>query len=147
MNIKYFLIPVVIFSVLMMTNVADAQITILGSDPIQCDPAAPVKGIGSKGLPGCGLDDFILVIRIVIEFMLKIIFPIGAVMIVWGGITIMTAAGSESRVTKGKEIITWAVIGIAIALASYLIIALLNNIISDSSYKFEGEGFEINTNN
>jgi len=49
-------------------------------------------------------------------------------MIAWGGIVIMTAGGSigteksPSRVSKGKKIITTAVIGIAIALGAWLVI-------------------------
>lgn len=41
-------------------------------------------------------------------------FGIGLIMVIWGGIQLMTAAGSEEKVTKGKKTIMWAVIGYAI---------------------------------
>ena len=43
-------------------------------------------------------------------------------MILYAGVVIMTAAGSEERVSKGKKLIIAALWGIAIALGSWLII-------------------------
>ena len=71
---------------------------------------------------GCGIDDFILMLKNIINFLTIIVFPIGAGVIIWGGIVIMTAGGSTERASKGRKIITTAVIGIAIALGAWLII-------------------------
>jgi len=66
----------------------------------------------------------------IIDYLIYIIFPLAAVMIVVGGGFIMTAAGSPSRVSKGKEIITAAIIGLLIVLLSYLIIDTIIKIIA-----------------
>ncbi len=58
----------------------------------------------------------------IIDFMMYLVFPLAAVMIVIGGIFIMTSGGSSARFSKGKEMITGAVIGILIALLSWIII-------------------------
>lgn len=49
--------------------------------------------------------------------------------VIYGGIMIMTSAGSD-RVEKGKKIITWAVIGALLLGASYAITALVFSAIS-----------------
>ena len=46
-------------------------------------------------------------------------------LIIYGGIIIMTAAGSMERVKKGKDVIVWAVVGALILGASYAITSLV----------------------
>lgn len=50
-------------------------------------------------------------------------------LIIYGGIMIMTSAGSD-RLEKGKKIITWAIIGALLLGASYAITALVFSAIS-----------------
>ena len=50
-------------------------------------------------------------------------------LVIYGGIMIMTSAGSD-RVEKGKKIITWAIIGALLLGASYAITALVFSAIS-----------------
>lgn len=61
-------------------------------------------------------------IKNIIDLLMSIVFPLAAVMVVVGGIMILTAGGSAERVSKGRQIVTAAVIGILIALLSWLII-------------------------
>jgi hypothetical protein len=58
----------------------------------------------------------------IIDFLMYLVFPLAVLMIVIGGILIMTSGGSSSRFSKGKEMITGAIIGILIALISWMII-------------------------
>ena len=46
-------------------------------------------------------------------------------LIIYGGIMIMTSAGNEDRLNKGKKVIYWAVIGVIIIGASYAITAFV----------------------
>ena len=46
-------------------------------------------------------------------------------LIIYGGISIMTAAGSTERVKKGKDVIIWAVIGALILGSAYAITTLI----------------------
>lgn len=81
-----------------------------------CDPALP------PNQDGCGIPEFIQLIKNIINFLTIIVFPIAAGVIIWGGIVIMTAGGSTERAGKGRKIIWAAVIGVAIALGAWLII-------------------------
>ena len=46
-------------------------------------------------------------------------------LIIYGGIIIMTAAGNQEKVKKGKDIITWAIIGALILGGAYAITSLV----------------------
>lgn len=46
-------------------------------------------------------------------------------LIIYGGIVIMTAAGNNERVKKGKEVIVWAIIGALILGSAYAITATI----------------------
>ena len=50
-------------------------------------------------------------------------------LMVYGGIIIMTAAGSQDKIGKGKNIIIWAIVGALILGASYAITQLVFNAI------------------
>lgn len=86
---------------------------------------------GTKDNPNaCTWCDFSALIQNIIKFMMYLVFPLAAVMIVVGGIMIMTASGSTERVAKGREIVTAAITGLLIALFSWLIIDTIIKIIA-----------------
>lgn len=70
----------------------------------------------------CTYCDLLQLVKNVIDFLVYLIFPIAAIMIIWGGIVVMTAGDSSERAGEGKKIITAAVVGILIALLSWLIL-------------------------
>jgi len=49
-------------------------------------------------------------------------------MLVYSGITFVTALGNEEKIGDAKKIAIYAVIGLSIALSSYLIVSLINNL-------------------
>lgn len=63
----------------------------------------------------------------VLNFLLSIIGIIGIIMLVIGGMTYLTAAGDESKAEVGKRITTYAIIGIAVALAALVIVTQIAN--------------------
>lgn len=77
---------------------------------------------GGFGQDPCTYCDLLKLLKGVINFLMYIIFPLATIMIVWGGIVIMTARESPERVKQGRSIITAAVVGILIALLSWLIL-------------------------
>ena len=82
-----------------------------------CRPELP------PGQPGsCDLNAAVTFLKKVINFMIFLIVPLAALFIVWGGFVMLTSAGSEEKFKKGKQIVTAAVIGVAIAFGSYLIV-------------------------
>lgn len=65
-------------------------------------------------------------IQLVYQFALGIVGIIAVVLIMFGGVRWIAAAGNESVISEAKEIITSAVTGLMIALLSYVILAFIN---------------------
>lgn len=63
------------------------------------------------------------------DFLAFIAIPLGIIIVVWGGIQIMAAGGSEEKVTKGKKTIMWAVIGVGIVLLVKFIVGFVQEIL------------------
>lgn len=58
-----------------------------------------------------------------LNFLLSIVGILALIMLVVGGIMYLTSAGDEEKITKGKNIFKWSVIGIIIAMASLVIVS------------------------
>ncbi len=69
----------------------------------------------------------------IINVILTVIGILFITLLIYGGAIYMTAAGNQESVDKGKKIITFAVIGIAIILLSFSISNFIVNSILDSS--------------
>lgn len=67
------------------------------------------------------------IIKIFLGFM-GIVF---LVLIVWAGYNWMTAAGNEEKITKAKDVLTAAVIGLIIILAAYAITDYITDCVLD----------------
>ena len=61
----------------------------------------------------------------VISGALSIMGSIALVMVVYGGILWMTSRGETKMIQKGKDTLTWAVLGVAVIFASYAIVNAL----------------------
>lgn len=81
----------------------------------------------------CGLCDGLIVAKNIIDilFVLSILVSVG--FIVYGSIRLMLTAGSESNIKESKGIILDALLGLVIALCSWLIINTLLHFLSVSS--------------
>ncbi len=55
----------------------------------------------------------------VINYVLGIVGSLALVMFIYGGIVWMTAAGNEKSIEKGKSILMWAALGLAVIFLSY----------------------------
>lgn len=62
-----------------------------------------------------------------INFLILTIGSVCFVAIVIGGFTLMTSHGNENQLTKGKDIITYAIIGLVITLTAYYIVAFVQS--------------------
>jgi hypothetical protein len=49
--------------------------------------------------------------------------------VIWGGFTILTSSGNDEKVNKGKGLITYAIIGLIIAMFAYAVPALVRFIL------------------
>ena len=63
----------------------------------------------------------------VLNFLLGIVGTIAIIMLVLAGMMYLTSAGSESRIETAKNMTTWSIVGIAIALAALIIVRQVAN--------------------
>ncbi|MBI4087698.1 MAG: hypothetical protein HY434_02605 [Candidatus Liptonbacteria bacterium] len=64
-------------------------------------------------LSGCDLS---CITDKITDFLFVIGGPIAAIMVLWGGFQIMTAAGDPEKFTKGRQTILYAAIGLVVIL-------------------------------
>ncbi len=94
------------------------------SSTIDCDATLPPSDPKS-----CNIPAFIKFLKNLINYAVGISIPLATGFIVYGAFQIMTAGGNTGKVDSGKKIIYAAVIGVAIALGSYIIIQAILNLI------------------
>jgi len=63
----------------------------------------------------------------VISAVLGIVGSIALLMFIYGGFLWLTSSGNEQKITQGKQVLTWATIGLAVIFLSY---TLVNFVIS-----------------
>src|SRR6185436_10706726 len=66
---------------------------------------------------------------VIIQGFLGIIGIWAVIFIIVGGFQMVMSAGNEEAIAKAKKTITWAVLGLVIALLSFSIIAVVENIL------------------
>jgi hypothetical protein len=86
--------------------------------------------LAGTGEPSCTFCDFAKLGKNIIGWLTSIATALGVLFIIWGAFVIMTAGGSPERVSQGRQSMTIAVIGIAIALGGWLIIGTVINVLS-----------------
>lgn len=129
---KHLLLTIIILAVfffLFSPVPADAQDIWKGA---RCGPpGTPLITTGGPTGP-CNFCDAVVVTINIIKFLFQISIAIGVLMMVWGGIQMMIAGGSEEKVGKGKKTITAAFIGMVIALAAWIIVGTLLSFLADN---------------
>ncbi|MBL7058207.1 hypothetical protein ISS03_02615 [Patescibacteria group bacterium] len=66
-----------------------------------------------------------LIIGQVIKSVLGIVGSLALAMFVYGGLIWMTAAGAPDKITKGKDVLVWASIGLLVIFSSYALVAFV----------------------
>lgn len=66
-----------------------------------------------------------VVIGRIIKAILGLVGAVALLMFIVGGLTWMTAAGSKEKIEKGKNIIVWAILGLVVIFASYMLVDLV----------------------
>jgi Type IV secretion system pilin len=69
-----------------------------------------------------------LIVRF-ISFMLSLIGGVSVLFIIIGGFKMVMSNGNEKSAESGKKTVTWAVIGLVVALMAFSIIAIVQNVI------------------
>ena len=68
------------------------------------------------------------IILSIINFITLVIGSIAMLLIILGGLLMIVSEGDENRLQRGKDILTSAIIGLVIAMASYLIVTFVQSI-------------------
>jgi len=70
----------------------------------------------------CGFNDFILLGVNLTKMILGVVGSLALLFFIYGGIMFLIAGGSSEMISKGKKIITNAVIGVALVLGAWIIV-------------------------
>lgn len=62
------------------------------------------------------------VIGSVIDKVLGVVGALALIMFIYGGITWMTAMGNDQQITKGKNVLMWAALGLIVIFSSYALV-------------------------
>lgn len=92
---------------LVYTNPAMAQLI----DPSRDTISNVANATGSSG-------SFIGLVIIIVNFALSFLGILAVIMVIYGGFLYVTSAGDEGAAGKGKQVILYAIIGIALILVS-----------------------------
>ena len=124
-----------LLAVLVLPAVSLAQIPPSGQIPESCtitNSAALLTGCTATCLAGntaCGTCCLLNTIYTVTNWIFYILTLLAVLFIIYGGFTYLTSSGDPTKSAKGKGILTYAIIGLAIALIAKLIPSLVRFIL------------------
>jgi len=116
---------ILIFLLFITTQISFAQQQ--GEEKSKTPPGSsePVKLVnplgGTKDKPE-GNTNIPSLLGTVINSVLGVVGSLALVMFIYGGITWMLSGGNPERVTKGKQILIWATLGIIIIFTAYALV-------------------------
>jgi hypothetical protein len=73
----------------------------------------------------CGLDDFVIMVRNIINAIIIIAIPVTMIVITWIGILLLTAQGDSGKITRAKETLWKVVIGFIVILSAWLVVQIV----------------------
>jgi hypothetical protein len=83
----------------------------------------------------CGFNDLLLLVKNVINFIIKIAMPIAAVLFAYAGYLYITDQGSGKNISKAKGIFANVGIGFAIILGAWLIVyTIVSTLLKDTTF-------------
>lgn len=88
---------------------------------------APIKDAFGRTSQFCSVNSAILT---AINIILGVIAAVAALMIVIGGFKYVISSGNPDAVKSATKTITWAVIGLVVAVLAYAIVSIVSNTIS-----------------
>lgn len=111
------------FSIIFLITFFSLQIFIVGFASAQANPS-------SFDFPNpLAATTFTELITKIADFLLDLALVFAFLVMIWAGFKFVTAGGNEEKITSAKKNFTWAVIGIAIILASKALVTYLQEIL------------------
>jgi hypothetical protein len=88
------------------------------------------KGLVPNCAPDCNFNDLITLVNKVISFLLfYLATPLAGIIFAWAGFIYITSGGDTSKIKKAKTMLTNVLVGYVIALAAWLIVKTILNIL------------------
>lgn len=97
----------------------------VSTQPVNSNKPASDSTVSLKNPLGDGKTSIPELLGKIINSVLGVIGSLALAMFIFGGATWMTSAGNQERVTKGKQIIIWATLGIVIIFSAYALVKFL----------------------
>jgi len=97
-------------------------------------PSPGCSGISDTSFPNpLNACDFTGLVQAVANWVLAIMGPISVIMVLYAAFLFMTSGGNEERVKRAKKAFLWAMVGIAVALVSMGLVALIKSFLTMGS--------------
>ena len=116
---KFFLISIFIF-ILFNPLIAFAKQGAIGG-PGVTEPVQLPNPLGT----GAEKTNIPTLLGNVVKAILGIVGSLALVMFIYGGIIWMTSSGNAEQVTKGKNIVIWATIGLVVIFSAYALVSFV----------------------
>lgn len=130
-------------SKIVLTAVAAFTLCLVVASPVMGATATDTFGIGEFGEQSTlGDSDIRSTIAQIINVALGLLGVVCVVLVLYAGFLMMTAAGNEEKVEKGKGVLVYALIGLAIILSAYAISVFFIGQLSDATNTGNVPGFE-----
>lgn len=91
--------------------------------PVTFDPQVTIPGFTGGVVTGTTFGEYVRAFYI---FFIGVIGILATVMVMYGGYRWITAAGNASRIQTAKTMVTNAIVGVVLALTSYILLQLIN---------------------
>lgn len=103
---------------------------------INISNAAGLVPCGGPGQSDCTICSLFVGVKNIVDFLtLDIAIPLAVVILIYGGVMLLTSGGSEEKIKKGKTALRAAVWGLLIVFAAWLIIATILGNLVQTGYK------------
>lgn len=86
-----------------------------------------------QGRGPCTVCDGLKVTANVVTFLTELAIGLSALMVAYGAILMMASGANEGMYSKGKKTITWALIGVAVALGGWILVNTVINILAPNT--------------
>lgn len=99
---------------------------------------AKAQGADLSGVPGIDLniDKIKKIITGLACWLIDIALVLMVIAVVFYGIKFLLSQGESGKITDARKGLLWAIVGVAVILGAYTIIASVGNFISEGSYSF-----------
>ena len=106
-------------------TISDAARAAKAAGVATCDNPCVIDGTNAN----CGICCMMNSVLLVTDWIFYVLTLVVVIMFIWGGFSYITAAGDPEKAGKGKKILTYGIIGLAIALLAKAIPSVVRFIV------------------